>query len=132
MNEILIPILVIGGMGLVFGVLLGIAAKVFAVKVDERVPKILEALPGANCGGCGFAGCSAYANAVVKGEVKTNMCPVGGETTANAISEIMGVENVKKEKLVARVLCNGDPTRALQKYVFDGPRDCHSANRLGG
>lgn len=132
MNSILIPILVIGGMGLVFGALLGIASKVFAVKVDERVPKIVDALPGANCGGCGFAGCAAYANAIVAGGVKTNMCPVGGEAVAAQIADIMGVENEAKEKLVARVLCNGSPDKAVQKYVFEGPRDCHSAARLGG
>ena len=66
MNQIIIPIAIIGGMGLLFGLLLGLAAKIFAVKVDERVPKIIDVLPGANCGGCGFAGCSAYANALVK------------------------------------------------------------------
>ena len=69
-SSILIPVLVVGGMGLIFGVLLGVASKVFAVKEDERVPKILEVLPGANCGGCGFAGCSAYATACVKAELR--------------------------------------------------------------
>ncbi|MCI5892173.1 MAG: RnfABCDGE type electron transport complex subunit B [Clostridiales bacterium] len=131
-SSILVPVLIVGGMGLIFGVLLGIASKVFAVKEDERIPQILEVLPGANCGGCGFAGCSAYASALCKGGVKTNMCPVGGEAVASKISEIMGVENEVKEKLVARVLCNGNPDRAVQKYYFDGPRDCHSAARLGG
>lgn len=132
MSHILTPILIIGGMGLLFGALLGIASKIFAVKVDDRVPKILDALPGANCGGCGFAGCSAYANALVKGGVRANMCPVGGEAVADRVAEILGVENEVKEKMVARVLCNGNPERAVQKYIFDGPRDCHSAARLGG
>ena len=131
-SSILIPVLVVGGMGLIFGVLLGVASKVFAVKEDERVPKILEVLPGANCGGCGFAGCSAYATALCKGGVKTNMCPVGGDAVSEKISEIMGVKNEVKEKMVARVLCNGSPERAVQKYYFDGPRDCYSASRLGG
>ncbi len=130
--QILTAVIIIGGMGIVFGLLLGIASKVFAVKTDERVPMILEVLPGANCGGCGFAGCSAYANALTEGGVKTNMCPVGGEAVALKISEILGVQAEEKEKMVARVLCNGTPERALQKYLFDGPRDCHSAARLGG
>ena len=56
MSQILIPILIVGGMGILFGGILGIASKIFAVKVDERVPQILEILPGANCGNCGFAG----------------------------------------------------------------------------
>ncbi|MBR5153167.1 MAG: RnfABCDGE type electron transport complex subunit B [Clostridia bacterium] len=132
MNQILLAVLIIGGMGLLFGALLGIAGKLFAVKVDERVPMILEILPGANCGGCGYAGCSAYANALAEGGVRPNMCPVGGTDAAEKISQILGVENDDKEKLVARVLCNGTPERALQKYIFDGPMDCYSANRLGG
>lgn len=132
MTQIITAIIIIGAMGILFGILLGAASGIFAVKTDERVPKILDALPGANCGGCGFAGCSAYANAIVGGGVRTNMCPVGGEAVAAQISEIMGVEAETKEKMVARVLCNGNPERAVQKYIFDGPRDCHSAARLGG
>lgn len=132
MNQILVPVCIVGGMGLLFGILLGVASKVFAVKTDERVPQILEVLPGANCGGCGFAGCNAYANALVTGGVRPNMCPVGGAEVAQKIADILGVESEEKEKMVARVLCNGTPERALQKYVFDGPMDCHSAARLGG
>lgn len=131
MNEILIPVLVIGGMGLLFGALLGIASKIFAVKIDERIPKIMDVLPGANCGGCGFAGCNAYANALVEGGVRPNMCPVGGSAVAEKIAGILGVENEEKEKMIARVLCNGTPDRAHQKYIFDGLPDCHSAARLG-
>lgn len=131
-NSILIPILIIGGLGLIFGVLLGIASKVFAVKEDERIPLLLDALPGANCGGCGFAGCGAYAAAICNDGVKANMCPVGGDDTTKKISEILGIESVIKDKLVARVLCNGTPDRAVQKYNFDGPLDCNSAARLGG
>lgn len=132
MSNVLIAVLIIGGLGVIFGILLGVASKIFAVKIDERVPKILEVLPGANCGGCGFAGCSAYANALCAGGVKPNMCPVGGAAVAEKISDILGVQAEEKEKMVARVLCNGSPDRAVQKYTFDGPRDCHSAAVLGG
>lgn len=130
--QILTAVIIIGGMGVLFGVLLGIASRLFAVETDERIPQIVDALPGANCGGCGFAGCSAYANAVVSGTAKTNMCPVGGEAASAKISEIMGVEAEEREKMVARVLCGGNPENAVQKYIFDGPCDCHSAARLGG
>lgn len=132
MTQILIPVLTIGGMGLLFGILLGIAAKVFAVKTDERVPKLLDTLPGANCGGCGYAGCAAYANALVQGGVKTNLCPVGGAAVAQQVADILGVQAETQERLAARVLCAGTPELARQKYVFEGPRDCHSAARLGG
>ena len=126
MMQIIIPVCIIGGMGVLFGALLGIASKIFEVKTDERIPQILDVLPGANCGGCGFAGCSAYANALVDGGVKTNMCPVGGDAVADKISEILGVEAEKSEKMVARVLCNGTPDRAAQKIfcVIDRQSFC--------
>ena len=72
MEIVLLPVLIIGGMGLVFGALLAVAAKVFEVKKDERIPKITEILPGANCGGCGFAGCAAYAAAIVENGAAVN------------------------------------------------------------
>lgn len=74
MKEILYAVLVLGIMGAVFGAVLAIASKVFAVKTDERLPKLVEALPGANCGGCGFAGCQAYAQAVLEGRAEIGLC----------------------------------------------------------
>ena len=68
MNEILIALLILGGLGAVFGLVLAIASKVFHVDTDPRLEQLVEALPGADCGGCGYAGCSAYAEAVLKGE----------------------------------------------------------------
>lgn len=132
MNQILIAVLIIGGMGLLFGTLLGIASRVFAVETDERIPKVTEVLPGANCGGCGFAGCGAYADAIVTKGAPANLCPVGGRTAADKIAEILGIEVGEAEKKIARVLCAGGSGCAAQKYVYDGPMDCHSAARLGG
>ena len=130
--EILIPVIIIGGMGLIFGALLAIAAKIFEVKKDERIPLIVECLPGANCGGCGFAGCSAYAEAICKGEAKTNLCPVGGNAAAEKIAEIMGVEAEKMERMVAFVACMGTPDVAADRYLNDENITCHAANRLAG
>lgn len=132
MNKIIIPIVIIGSMGLIFGLLLGIASKIFAVKTDEKYDKIIELLPGANCGGCGFAGCSSYASALVKGGVRANMCPVCSVSTSNKIADVLGIKNEEKEKMIARVLCNGSTDKAVQKYIFDGPMNCHAAIRLGG
>ena len=132
MSQILIPILIVGGMGIVFGGILGFASKIFAVKVDERVPQILEILPGANCGNCGFAGCSAYANALCAGGVKTNLCPACSGDASEKIAEILGVEADESEKMVARVRCSGSTENAALKYIYDGPCDCHSATKLGG
>ena len=78
MDKIIYAILILGVMGAVFGAVLAIASKVFAVKVDERLPKLVEALPGANCGGCGFAGCQAYAQAVLDGKAPIGLCAAGG------------------------------------------------------
>ncbi|MCX7614903.1 MAG: RnfABCDGE type electron transport complex subunit B, partial [Clostridiales bacterium] len=89
-RSILYPVLALGTMGLLFGVLLACASKIFAVDTDERLPLIIEALPGANCGGCGFAGCSNYASEIATGRVPINKCPVGGTKSAKRIAEIMG------------------------------------------
>ncbi len=80
-KELVFPILAIGGLGILFGLVLGYASKKFAVPVDERVTKVRELLPGANCGGCGFAGCDAYAQAVVDGIAELNACGPGGAAT---------------------------------------------------
>ncbi|MBR5156126.1 MAG: RnfABCDGE type electron transport complex subunit B [Clostridia bacterium] len=130
--EILLPVVAIGGMGLIFGAILSVAAKIFAVEKDERIPQITECLPGANCGGCGYAGCGAAAEAIVKGEAGVNCCPVGGDETTRKIAEIMGVNAQKSEKMVAYVMCVGDCYAAKDKYDINEEMDCHSANRLSG
>ena len=132
MMQFIPPIIIIGGMGLVFGALLAIASKKFAVKVDERVPKIISALPGANCGGCGYAGCAAYAEAVVAGKAKSNCCPSGGSVAAAEIARIMGTEALEVVPKVARVMCSGTADCAEFKYIYVGENDCHSAMKLGG
>ena len=77
LNAILFPILVVGGLGVLFGIILGIAAIKFRVERDPKIDSIREALPGANCGGCGFAGCDALAEAIATGKAPVNGCPVG-------------------------------------------------------
>ncbi len=131
MDIILLPVLAIGGMGLVFGALLAIAAKIFAVEKDERIPQIEKCLPGANCGGCGFAGCSAAAEAIVEGKAPVNCCPVGGSEVAQKIAEIMGVKPEKIERMTAFVMCSGGDM-AKNKYENNQNIDCHTANRLSG
>ena len=76
---------VVGAVGLIIGLLLGIAAKKFAVETDERVALVRECLPGSNCGGCGFAGCDACAEAIVKGDAAINQCPGGRHADIAAI-----------------------------------------------
>ena len=130
MKEILYAVLVLGVMGALLGGVLAIASKVFAVKVDERLPKLTEALPGANCGGCGFAGCGAYAQAVLDGKAPIGLCAAGGAEAAKKMSEIMGVQAVEVEKAVAMVKCRGK--NHLAKGVYDGIADCRSAMFVTG
>lgn len=114
----------IGCVGLFVGLFLGIAAIKFHVEVNPKEEEVLNALPGNNCGGCGFAGCSGLAHAIAEGEAPVNGCPVGGEPVANVIAEIMGVEAEAGEKMVAFVKCQGDCDKAKQDYEYSGVQDC--------
>ena len=87
----MIPFAVIGAIGAFFGLMLGIAAKFWKVEKDERIDRILGHLPGANCGGCGFSGCGAFAEAVVKGDASCDGCKVCDAEAHDKIHEIMGV-----------------------------------------
>ena len=89
--SILIAIAVLGGLGLMFGLVLAAASKVFYVETDPRLDRLNECLPGANCGGCGYAGCGAYAEAVLNGEAAIGACAAGGNECAQAMADIMGV-----------------------------------------
>ncbi|MFR5050990.1 MAG: RnfABCDGE type electron transport complex subunit B [Ruminococcus bicirculans (ex Wegman et al. 2014)] len=104
--EYLIPLAIFAALGILAGVLLTVASKVFAVEVDERVDAIAEALPQANCGACGFSGCADYADAIVNKGAECNLCRPGGEAAAKKIAEIMGVEVTVTEPQVAFVRCS--------------------------
>ena len=131
MNEVVVTMSVIGGLGLVFGAGLGVASKIFAVKVNP-LPEVREALPGANCGACGKAGCDAYAKAIVEEGAPINLCPVGGANTLAMIAKIMGVEAKAGKKMVAFVQCNGTCQNAKQKYEYIGITSCADAAYLPG
>lgn len=112
---------------------LAIAARVFAVETDPRIELVEEALPGANCGACGFPGCSGLAKAIVEGKADIADCPVGGEETARAIAEIMGMSfEGGGERMVAMVMCKGDDQVASKKFFYNGIHDCSSAALLFG
>lgn len=121
---ILLAVAIVGGVGLFIGLFLGIAAIVFKVEVDEREEAVLEALPGNNCGGCGFPGCSGLAAAIAKGEAPVNACPVGGEPVGKVIAGIMGVEAEETIRQVAFVQCQGDCEKAGVDYEYHGIEDC--------
>lgn len=131
-TAILVPIVTLGSMGLLFGIGLGIAAKKFAVPIDERVEAVKACLPGANCGGCGFAGCEAMAKSIVSGESAPNGCPVCNKQQVAAIAKIMQIESNLAEKKVAVVRCKGNGKVAGQKFNYTGLMTCQDAHLLNG
>ncbi len=134
MNPILTPVLLVVALGFIFAVILTIASKVFYVPVDETVIKLTEALPGANCGGCGFAGCADYAGALAADPegVGPNKCPVGGADVAAQLASILGVEAGSSEPQVAVVMCNGNSNAAKTLSEYQGPQTCKFAASLFG
>lgn len=115
---------VVGLVGICVGLFLGAAGLKFKVETDPREEAVLAALPGNNCGGCGFAGCSGLASAIVKGEADVNACPVGGSRTGSRIAAIMGVQAAERERQVAFVHCQGDCGRAGADYDYTGVKEC--------
>lgn len=139
--DILIAIAILGGLGLVFGLVLAAASKVFYVETDPRLDQLNACLPGANCGGCGFAGCGAYAEAVLKGEAPVGKCASGGNECAQAMAAIMGVQAEAVTRKVAMVRCSGARTfdaegnltkGAKMKANYEGFHDCLAASKVGG
>jgi len=131
--SMLIPILIaaaiVGGVSLLIGLMLGFAGRIFYVKVDERIEAVRAALPGSNCGGCGFAGCDACAAAIVAGEAPVNACPGGN---VEEIARIMGVEATAGVRQVAYVHCAGTCDKAGQKHNYYGAPDCRQAAMAPG
>ncbi len=131
-TDVLIPAGIFAALGVMFGVVLAIASRVFAVESDERIERIAEQLPGANCGGCGYSGCAALAEAVVKGEALPTSCRACSAAGLAAICEIMGMEAMTVEPMRARVMCSGNCHTAKYKYRYEGAEDCIAAERMGG
>ena len=129
-SGILIAAAIVGGTGLFIGVFLGVSGKKFAVEVDEREEAILAELPGNNCGGCGYAGCSGLAAAIVKGEAEVGGCPVGGAPVAEKIGAIMGQSAGSQAQKVAFVKCAGTCENASNVYEYYGIKDCTMANLM--
>ena len=130
MLNIVLPVLSIGGLGVVFGAGLGIAGEVFKVEEDPKIGEILEVLPGANCGGCGFPGCGGLATAIAAGNAPVNGCPVGGAAVAEKVGAIMGVTASAADPVTAFIKCGGTCEKAKDKYEYFGIDDCNMAVQL--
>ena len=139
--DILLAIAILSGLGLIFGLVLYAASKAFYVETDPRLDKLNACLPGANCGGCGYAGCGGYAEAVLNGEAPIGRCASGGNECAQAMGAVMGVKADHVTRKVALVRCSGEKTYdkdgnlthgAKVKAEYEGFKDCLSATKVGG
>ncbi len=120
-------------MGGILGIGLAIAARLLVVKKDKRVSAVEEILPGANCGACGFPGCSGYAEGIVNKDADINLCSPGGPTVLAKIAEIMGKEAASSgEKMVAQVHCRGNRDTSVFSYNYKGIEDCNAMYSMFG
>ena len=126
-TEILVAAGVIGGVAILVGVLLGKAGEIFKVETNEKETAVREALPGNNCGACGFPGCDGLAHAIAEGTAPVNACPVGGASVAEKISAIVGGEAGETVRKVAVVKCQGNCEKAKDVYNYVGPKVCSIA-----
>jgi len=118
------------GLGLVASMILVVASKVFYVWEDPRIEEVSDALLGANCGGCGYAGCAAAAEAVVQGKALPDVCVAGGFEIAQAVAEVMGMTVEEKEPDISKPGCTYGFQDADLKYEYDGLYDCRAAMLL--
>ncbi len=127
-NSIIIySILIMGGIGLFCGTILLIASKFFAVPLDERVAELINILPGANCGACGFAGCSSYARSLAGGQARPNACRVLDEEKSKSIASLLGLDAEGIEKETAVLFCQGGKNMARQSVEYNGLKTCRAA-----
>lgn len=128
----LVALITLAGLGMIASLVLGIASRVFAVEIDPRVEQVQDLLPGANCGGCSFAGCAGYAEAVVAHKAAPGLCPVNTTENDAAIAKVLGVKASKKEKRIAVLRCQGDNLRSVRRYQYFGIMTCKAAHALSG
>ena len=111
------------------GLVLAVVSKKYAVQIDPRVEEIQSALPGVNCGACGFPGCSVYAEAIVNNSADVNLCAPGSSKVASRIAEIIGVQAVFSEPHFATIACHGDGVQ--ERFRYEGVRTCKAASVSG-
>ena len=133
MDPIVIATLCVGGIGCLSAVVLSVANKYISVKEDPRIGQVTGLLPGANCGGCGYAGCADYARAIVQNGASLTCCSVGGADVSNAIASALGrLPGETAEKKVAVVLCHGDCDVTTRRFGYNGITDCAAAQATAG
>ncbi len=130
-TAILFAVITLSAIGVLSAIILFFIAQKFKVIEDPRIDQVAELLPGANCGGCGFAGCRNFAENIVKNESLENMfCPVGGNDLLKQIGPVIGVVAEEKEPTIAVLRCNGSFTNAPSKTQYDGVKSCYFMHTL--
>ena len=132
MSQLWVPVVIVVVIGLIAGLGLAIASILLAVPKDEKAEAIEEMLPGANCGACGFSGCSGYAKALAHGEAKPGLCAPGGAEVAKTVSQYLGLADVAVEAKVAVVKCLGSYDNTSDKMEYEGIQSCTAAAQLAG
>jgi len=134
MNEIIIAtVITVSSVGVLSAVILYWASQKFKVYEDERIGLVEAVLPLANCGGCGYPGCKNFAEACVKKDDFIGLfCPVGGNDSMAAVAKVLGREAVTKDKEIAVLRCNGNPTHRQRSTIFDGAQNCTVVSNLYG
>jgi electron transport complex protein RnfB len=131
MTIIITSLLFAAILGALLALIIGAAAKAFAVEIDPRIETVTDMLPGANCGGCGYAGCADFAKAIVGGIAPPTQCPVSSPEDSRRIAEYLGITAEEKEKVVAVVRCSGGRSTTLRS-PYNGIADCRSAVVVAG
>jgi Na+-translocating ferredoxin:NAD+ oxidoreductase RNF subunit RnfB len=127
----IVAIIILGALGLIFGLGLAVASKKFHVEIDPKIEAIAGALPNANCGACGFPGCAAYAEAIVMHNAELNKCAPGGSAVVKEIARIMDREAVEADKKVAVIKCqSGGINNTFLRYEYSGVPTCKAATLL--
>jgi Na+-translocating ferredoxin:NAD+ oxidoreductase RNF subunit RnfB len=129
----MLAVVSLGAIGAIGATVLYFVSQAFYVEEDPRIEKVQEALPAANCGGCGYPGCSGFADACVKAENLDGLfCPVGGVDTMKKVAEILGKEALAKDPTIAVVRCNGTCENRPRTNFYDGASNCSIASSLYG
>lgn len=132
MSPVIIAVLVVAGLALAAGLILAVASIWMAVPRDEKMEALREALPGANCGACGYSGCDGYAQAMAHEGAMVGLCAPGGEEVAKATAEILGVSGSTLEKKAAFVRCGGCDEFVKHQLTYSGLRSCAAASQFYG
>ncbi len=132
MNAFLFAVIIVAAIGIIAGLILAVASIIMHVPTDEKAEAILEILPGANCGACGYSGCSGYAAALAKGEAETNLCSPGGPDLVAELAALTGGAAGAIEAKTAMVMCIGSLDVTTTRMDYDGIQTCTAAAQTGG